>query len=496
MILKKFLYLKMEIINLVDNTRYCIIEDDDTKGYKLLDKKKFNAVHNYIDSINNPLLLKDFDNQQLEKNPKEDSYILKAGTKNGVKYIQTGNMIGTFYFKYKPNTKESLYEVNIGLRFDDDKNSNSALEYLLDYTTSIYTKALDYNQEEKQKKSKSNRVIEFLLTKLFINSLLKSSVMGLPKIYQEEEESSYNFKGRVDINRLIASELPFKGIMPHVKNEKVVIQSIASVILKAIDIIYTNKLKEINKIFSSEKKRKENKEDIQAILKKLSVLLPIKNLIKQSIQPTIITNQIIKEALNHRILNHPSFYEYRNTLFLASLILEGFKKPDIANMKGESFGYLVDISKVWENYLAELIRKNIDNSWSVIQEPRDLKLFKCRPKFDNFYENKMYPDIIVQKDKKIMIFDAKFKSSKWFNREDFYKTATYISYYQSHGYEVILSGQIYPEKSANDYINKTSGYLDSDLDFRFFEVSLMDIIGKPSVMLKFIEIINHKINNA
>jgi len=26
----------------------------------------------YIDSINNPLLLKDFDNQQLEKNPKED----------------------------------------------------------------------------------------------------------------------------------------------------------------------------------------------------------------------------------------------------------------------------------------------------------------------------------------------------------------------------------------------------------------------------------------
>jgi hypothetical protein len=96
--------------------------------------------------------------------------------------------------------------------------------------------------------------------------------------------------------------------------------------------------------------------------------------------------------------------------------------------------------------------------------------------------------------KEIMVFDAKFKSSQWFNREDFYKTATYISYYQNHGYKVILSGQIYPDKDA-DKINQNLGFLDSDVDFRIFGIDLMDeIVSKENKKVEFIEEVLSKKN--
>ena len=138
------------------------------------------------------------------------------------------------------------------------------------------------------------------------------------------------------------------------------------------------------------------------------------------------------------------------------------------------YGYLVDISKIWENFLIKLLERNISDKWKILPEP-PLKLFKNRPDNSNF-ANIMYPDIVLlnEEEKKVMVFDAKFKSSTWFNREDFYKTATYISYYQNQGYGVVLSGQIYPDKD-NKKINENLGFLGSDADFRLFGIKVDEI---------------------
>jgi 5-methylcytosine-specific restriction endonuclease McrBC regulatory subunit McrC len=446
-------------IKLKDNRRYYLTQSDDDN------KNKFDILVKLLNS-QNPLTTANLDGVEFveQKSKESETLVLKKVTKNGETYLQTGNMIGEFYFKASPKT---VHKISIGLRFDKD-DSSDMLEYLLNYSNAIYPDKVDFGTKD-DKKNKTNSIIKILLSNMFTHSISKANVMGLPTIYQEMYEKDYNLRGRIDINRLISEELPFKGKTPYIRNERRVVESIGAVLLQAIEIIQ------------------------HSIYSNLPNLSQIKSSIKQAGVKNILNARTIKEALTHKVLNHPSFYEYKNTLYLANLIIKGFKVPNPSEMQGLFYGYLVDVSKIWENFLVKLLEQNISEQWKVLPEP-ELKLFKNKP---NLFEliNKMYPDIVLLNEdtKKAMVFDAKFKSSQWFNREDFYKTATYISYYKNRGYEVVLSGQIYPDEDA-DRINDYLGFLDSDVDFRFFGIDLKEFVNLNNKNgIEFIKIIKNKI---
>jgi 5-methylcytosine-specific restriction endonuclease McrBC regulatory subunit McrC len=493
----------MKFINLVDNRRYFLEstknkengENEENKKYTLK-KTEFEILKAFTISDSNKLDNKDF---MLVNNPKDESFIFKYRNESGEEYVQTGNLIGRFYFKDKEQIKDKkqICEINIGLRFDGE-NSSDILEFLLDYSDSLYPKSIDNSSKEKKNSKDSNKVIEIILIKMFMNSVSKAIVMGLPTIYEEKYENNDNFRGRININDLIAKEMPFKGKVPHIKNEKVVVRNIASVILKTIEVINTRIITNF-KLKYKKQQQKENNDELNEDLRKISSLFQIKSYIKQSIKPMVITKQVIQEALHHKILNHPSFYEYKNTLKLASLILDSFQEPKLDNIKGESFGYLCDVSKLWENFLVRFLNNNISDDWNIEYEPSDLRLFKNRPtNFSNNIANIIKPDIVIKhkRDKKVMVFDAKFKSSKWFNREDFYKTVSYISYHTTNGYDVILSGQIYPDTKLEE-IDKNIGLFDTDVDFRFFGIDLEKFSKNYSGAeqdCKLINIINKKTN--
>ncbi len=451
-------------IKLKDNRRYYLNLSEDDNTRHIISKKAFKI----LEKLPNPLTTSNLEGVEFieQKQDREfETLILKRVTKNGETYLQTGNMVGEFYFKV---TEKIMHKISIGLRFENG-DSNDLLEYLLNYANALYPDKVDFGTID-EKKSTTNSIIKILLSNMFTHSISKAHIMGLPTMYQEIYEKDYNIRGRIDINRLISEELPFKGKTPYVKNEHVVVQSIGAVLLKAIDIIQAN------------------------VNNTLPNLSQIKGSIRQAGVSRTINNNIIKEALNHKILNHPSFYEYKNTLYLASLIIKGFKKQNPADMHSIFYGYLVDISKIWENFLIKLLERNISDKWKILPEP-PLKLFKNRPDNSNF-ANIMYPDIVLlnEEEKKVMVFDAKFKSSTWFNREDFYKTATYISYYQNQGYGVVLSGQIYPDKD-NKKINENLGFLGSDADFRLFGIKVDEI--KVSVKENnFISLIKEKMENS
>jgi 5-methylcytosine-specific restriction endonuclease McrBC regulatory subunit McrC len=435
----------MAQFNLTDNTRYYLDheEEDQEKSKKYLSGKSFGI----LEKLPNPLTTSNLEGVEVisQKNSDEnENLIFKIVTKNGQKYLQTGNMIGEFYYKHTENT---IHTITIGLRFDKDGSTN-ILEYLLNYANEIYPSRVDFSTKDQDNKKKSNNIIKILLSNLFTHSLSKAFVMGLPTEYRDILEHDYNVRGRIDLNRLVSKELPFKGKTPTVRHERVIVNSIAIVLLKVINII-------------------QNQVDVD-----FPNLSKVKSTLKQSNISNIISVNHIREALNHRVLQHPSFYEYKNTMFLATLMLKGFKTPKIAEMRGLYYGYLVDISKIWENYLVKLIGQHISAPWAVEPEP-ELKLFETRPNFLNYYANVMRPDIVVENEaqKKIMVFDAKFKQSQYFNREDYYKTASYVSYYQNHGWTVILCGQIYPDINLNE-INKNVGFLDSGVDFSFFGIDL------------------------
>lgn len=445
-------------INLTDNTRYYVntsssevydykykrssyyYQNGDTKKYikdsiySALKRLPFNPIHtDNLDGVN-----------FINKKENGDNLVLEIVNKNGEVYLQTENMVGEFHFK----AGKSLISINIGLRFDKS-DDNRFFEYLLNYAGAIYPHKVSFGTNNSTKK-KSNDISKILLSNLFTHSISKAFVMGLPTIYQEINETDYNLRGKIDINKMISQELPFKGKSPYVRNERLVVSSIAIMLLKAIDKIQ-------NKVATN-----------------FPNLSHIKSAIKQLNIPSVINTQIIKEAMNHKVLNHPSFNEYRNTLYLANLILKGFNTPKIDDINGVFYGYLVDISKIWENFLVKFIQQNIGDEWTILVEP-ELRLFQKEkaPLFLNRPKNVMLPDIVIlhENEKRIMVFDAKFKSSQYFSREDYYKTATYITYYKNKGFEVVLSGQIYPDKQLSE-INKNIGFLDSDIDFRFFGINL------------------------
>jgi len=465
--------LLTKIINLVDNRRYYLdtsLKPDESPSKVINNQIKYfcsQTVFSTIKKFPNPLTTSNLDDVEFieRKDDREDeTLVLKVVTKNGETYIQTGNMIGEFYFK----SGNKPCQINIGLRFDKEENNN-ILEYLLNYANAVYPNKIELNPTKNKNKKKQNSIVKLLLSKMFSNSISKAFVMGLPTHYQEFNESGYNVRGKIDINRLVSKELPFKGITPYTRNEKIIEQNIGAILLKAIEIIEREYMP-------------------------ISVLSSIKSTLKQAGIKPIITPTTIQKAFRSRVLRNAIFSEYKNSLNLAIMIINGFQTPDFKNTNGVFYGYLTDISKIWENYLVKLLRTNISDEWEIEIEP-EIKLFKddeikrLEPKLNKFI-NYMKPDIVLKHktEKKVIVFDAKFKQSSWFNREDFYKTATYISYYQNQKYDVLLGGQIYPDVKA-DKINENLGFLDSDVDFRFMGIDLADRDNIKNNEQNFIEII-------
>jgi 5-methylcytosine-specific restriction endonuclease McrBC regulatory subunit McrC len=471
---------------LEDNSFYCL--DNKIDGFKTITKTLFEDLIGFLKNNNNLLNTKGSEYIQVLNQHRgqenRDTFILryfqeKDKNNNYVDCIQTGNFVGKIYLP----GKIPVLEVNIGVRFDEE-NSTNVLEFLLDYTHSLYAKSIKYAEQNSQKKT--NDIIKVLISKLFVQSLSKAFIMGLPKTYKEIYDNSYSPKGRIDLINLISHELPFKGKTPHIKNERVVVESIALVLLKAIDVL-------IYDIYGISKTASKNKKTIEKnpYANEIATLSKIKSAIQQSITIQFLSKEIIYQALKHQVLNNPIYSEYKVALFYANLILNGLKEPKVGKNTTEIYGYVTDVSVLWENFLAKLIKDNLSEDWIVDIEPK-LKLVAINPGFYNF-TNTMYPDLIVRNEvqKKVMVFDAKFKRSNGvFDRDDFYKTVSYITYYQNSGYEVILSGQIYPDTKLKK-INENVKLFESNTDFRFFGVDLKKFI-KSDEECRFISIIKDK----
>jgi 5-methylcytosine-specific restriction endonuclease McrBC regulatory subunit McrC len=93
--------------------------------------------------------------------------------------------------------------------------------------------------------------------------------------------------------------------------------------------------------------------------------------------------------------------------------------------------------------------------WEVIHEDT-LTVYE-----NQFYSRHMYPDIVMKKDNKIMVFDAKYKRMKFrgrdnngagnLDRNDFFQINTYMAYYDKQkDLDVITGGLLYPIEKEFD----------------------------------------------
>jgi len=332
---------------------------------------------------------------------------------------QTGNYVGKFVW--------NGLEIDIKSRF-----SNTFLERMLNFANDIF---LDDVSITGNKVDKDFDISKYIIYYMFIQNLEKAFLLGLPKAYKSIEHHEMKLKGKIDINKFIKYDIPFQGKISSVSREQKEIQEIIDVLYKAVKIIDKN-----NKAF----------------LKNIS---HIKTHLKQYKSNNYVSNETINRALKSKALQNPIFAPYKKVLEYARFIINGnnIEKND---GKQETFGFIINVAELFEIYITKLLQKEFSD-WYV--ESRHLRLDE---KFGKtyLYSRKIIPDIVMIKDKNVIVFDTKYKKMNFnyvkgngvdVDRNDFFQINTYMSYYQNQDFNVKIGGLLYPiEKSfkENKYI--------------------------------------------
>lgn len=350
----------------------------------------------------------------------EDDLIISI-KKDGENYLaQTGNYVGKFVWQG--------LEIDIKSRF-----SNIFLERMLNFANDIF---LDDVSITGNQVKEDFDISKYIIYYMFIQNLEKAFLLGLPKSYRSVEHHEMKLKGKIDINKFIKYDIPFQGKISSVSRKQKEIQEIIDVLYKAVKIIDKN-----NKAF----------------LKNIS---HIKTHLKQYKSNNYVSNETINKALKSKALQNPIFAPYKKVLEYARFIINGNDIEEKNDGKQETFGFIINVAELFEIYITKLLQKEFSD-WYV--ESPHLRLDERFSK-TYLYSRKIIPDIVMTKNKDVIVFDTKYKKMNFnyvkgngvdVDRNDFFQINTYMSYYQNQNYNVKIGGLLYPiEKSfkENKYI--------------------------------------------
>lgn len=347
------------------------------------------------------------DNEQL---------ILKCYSKENEKgdrlyIIQTGLFSGVIFHK--------------GIQFNvTTKYGNTFLQRMLNCITDIYIDTEIVNAKKNLKTNEFHNIVAYL----FIQTLEKVSLLGLPKIYQTVSQISSKVRGNIDINHYLKNNIPFIGKLKSSYKEQVYVQEI-------IDVLY----------FAAKLLEKTH---FLALHKKINSLYELLKSCYSNNYPNLET---IKKAKSHISLSNPTFSGFKSALYYAEIIIKNYDLSfSSEDSKTKTSGYLFDISKLFESYLEKLLSRHL-TEWNITSQ-ESLTVYT-----NQFFKRKMFPDLVLRHKKtdSIIVFDAKFKTMKLrsidLDREDFYQIHSYIQYYSPN---VIMGGLLYP--LSEEHINDTA----------------------------------------
>jgi len=316
-------------------------------------------------------------------------------------FIQTGLFAGILYHKD--------CQFNITTPYGD-----AFLKRMLNVINDIY---ID-NREAEASEIKETNEFQNIIAYLFIQSLEKASVMGLPKGYKVQKQRSHKVRGKIDVNAYLKHDFPFQGKLTTIYREQVYVQQI-------IDVLYLT-CRKLEHNYGSDIHRK---------------IHGIYQLLKQNYSGIYAQHTTIQEAKKHNVLQNPMFSNFKNVLKYAEIILKDYDLTiQNQNNKLSTCGYLFDISQLFEVYLEKLLSRYFTD-WTVTGQ-EELNVYS-----DFFYGRKMFPDIVMKhtETNEIVVFDAKFKKMEIrkqdVDRSDFYQIHSYIQYYQPN---VLFGGLLYP----------------------------------------------------
>lgn len=342
---------------------------------------------------------------------KYDELIISTRMQDDGLYVQTGNFIGSF--------SHNGIDIEIHSRF-----SNKFLERMLNFANDIYIDDVSLSKSIDAKENLSKIIIYYL----FIQTLERAFLLGLPKGYKDKSYHEAKVMGKVDVAKFIKTDIPFGGKISSTNRERQDMGDIVLVLYKALKIV-----------------QKEAKELIRPVANALNYLCEIR-------ESRLVTPSVVHNALNSKSLHNPIYAPYKKVLEYASLIIENEDAGTKSNGK-QNLGFIVNVAELFEIYIGKLLQKEF-KGWNVTS-PK-IELYK-----DKFFARKIIPDIVMSNGDKVLVFDTKYKRMNMqgkdqyglgdVDRNDFFQINTYMSYYQNQGKNVVVGGLLYPmDKFSRD----------------------------------------------
>lgn len=213
------------------------------------------------------LILKLYSKEKLEQ---EKEYI-----------VQTGLYAGVLFYKG--------CKINITTKYGD-----AFLKRMLNFVNDIYVD----NEQVKAKKDETENQFLFIIAYLFIQSLEKAAVLGLPQQYKKHQERSHKVRGSIDFNDYLKRDIPFQGKLTSTFRERMYVQEI-------VDVLYLA-LRKLERIFGKEIH---------------SRLLGLNQLLKQNYSGQYASYATIQKAKAHQSINNPMYSGFKKVLEYAEIIL-------------------------------------------------------------------------------------------------------------------------------------------------------------------------------
>lgn len=292
--------------------------------------------------------------------------------------------------------------------------------------------------------------IKRIIAKIWLLKLIQANKYGLPRRNKKTVHIGSQIRGKFEVRKSIIS-LKTKQQLVSSYYEKTIDSEIAAILYRSFIILSSDYgMPAINKLPTSAKE----------ILHQLELS---KNTFSNSDY-----NINIKDI-------SPVYKSYTEVLKLSIDIIKKRDKDNIeSQLKSDGFSFFLDMAEIWELYLKNLFEKEFSADGWDIKSPV-IDVYK-----DKFFERKLIPDIVLQRNNDILLFDAKYKYmrgiKKDIDRADFFQIHTYMSYFNK-SHNLKLAGLLYPfsfkidnhKKISESIILKETKFIIDGIDFSEFK---------------------------
>lgn len=266
-------------------------------------------------------------------------------------------------------------------------------------------------------KNKSIDIHKLLISIIWISHLKKALKHGLYKVNKKIEERGTTIRGKFLVK---------ESLIP-LKTNNVLHYSYS---IKEIDNI-PNKI--LFRAFTELKKNYFLSESFLSITIKFDL---------KKLDNVLDTNYKVKFNEYKKIKYSNLYAGYKPLIDLSWEIISN-KELGIEDSKKEGNSFFLDMAEVWELFIHRTLAKSlIPLGWNLVNN--ELRIYESM-----FYSRKLIPDIILEKEDKVIVLDAKYKRMNYSNldidRNDIFQIHTY-SYFIDNQHKKIYSGLIYPLK--------------------------------------------------